>query len=539
MNRQSVNKAQKAENSALLASSFILQRRLGNQAGFKTPAVDTMNSIEPQVDNRVPKVSQSHFSYDFSNIPVSSKGSFPIQAKLKIGQPNDKYEQEADQVAEQVMRMPDSGLSTFITDSSSANRMNFNGGAIQRSCNSCSQEYKTAEEEKRSVEAENLCPKCRTQAGFIQTKQKPPQVQRQQSQSREGFLQTKSMVDKTPEVTADISSGIQTLQGGGQPLSQSERSFFEPRFGTDFSNVRVHNNSTAANLARAVNARAFTLGNNVVFGAGEHGSDSIEGRRLLAHELTHVLQQNQSLAPVVQRYTAAEREECPCLDWSLARMWAYARSMVTGGAIAGHDHASAFMEQFLDEDSNDADVPFSDVQSNQGGQNAINMVTNRLINRFVQAGEALECGSTMSISRSASAPGHFSSGTDLFYAMGAFTIRASASATVTKFCVEGECDYIEIEVNINYRIDDLYDWKFEPGGCTPSTGESGCTANIKKVNLPVLGEICDECLNRLVINGWAAEFMVKVRDQVDDYYDAVDCGERYADDDVSPRPEDR
>ncbi len=92
-------------------------------------------------------------------------------------------------------------------------------------------------------------------------------------------------------MTSTIRSGIQSLQGGGRPLSGSERSFFEPRFGTDFSGVRVHSDSRAANVARSVNARAFTLGHDVVFGAGEYSPDALPGRKLLAHELTHVLHQ--------------------------------------------------------------------------------------------------------------------------------------------------------------------------------------------------------------------------------------------------------
>jgi hypothetical protein len=79
-------------------------------------------------------------------------------------------------------------------------------------------------------------------------------------------------------------------------LSGPERSFFEPRFGADFSNVRVHNDTQAANVARSVNARAFTYGHNVVFGAGEYSSDTFSGRKLLAHELTHVVQQNDGLS---------------------------------------------------------------------------------------------------------------------------------------------------------------------------------------------------------------------------------------------------
>ncbi|UCF91848.1 MAG: DUF4157 domain-containing protein [Desulfobacterales bacterium] len=81
------------------------------------------------------------------------------------------------------------------------------------------------------------------------------------------------------------------IQGEGQPLPASERAFFEPRFGHDFSSVRVHADGQAAHLAQAVNARAFTLGSDVFFGQSQYAPQSSEGRRLLAHELTHVVQQ--------------------------------------------------------------------------------------------------------------------------------------------------------------------------------------------------------------------------------------------------------
>jgi hypothetical protein len=120
-------------------------------------------------------------------------------------------------------------------------------------------------------------------------------MQRQENlgeEKDEELTQAKIAGDVTPEVTPAISSNIQSLQGGGRPLSWSERSFFEPRFGTDFSNVRVHNDTRAASVASSVNARAFTLGHNVVFGTGEYCPDASSGRKLLAHELTHVVQQS-------------------------------------------------------------------------------------------------------------------------------------------------------------------------------------------------------------------------------------------------------
>lgn len=83
----------------------------------------------------------------------------------------------------------------------------------------------------------------------------------------------------------------QAIAGSGKPLDSSTLGFMESRFGQDFSQVRIHTDSTAAESARDVDAQAYTLGNNIVFGAGQYNPHSQSGKRLLAHELTHVLQQ--------------------------------------------------------------------------------------------------------------------------------------------------------------------------------------------------------------------------------------------------------
>jgi hypothetical protein len=85
------------------------------------------------------------------------------------------------------------------------------------------------------------------------------------------------------------------LRSPGQPLDQATRAFMEPRFGHDFSQVRVHTDAKAAESARAVNALAYTVGRDVVFGEGQYSLGMTQGRRLLAHELTHVLQQTAPL----------------------------------------------------------------------------------------------------------------------------------------------------------------------------------------------------------------------------------------------------
>ncbi len=84
----------------------------------------------------------------------------------------------------------------------------------------------------------------------------------------------------------------ETLASPGHSLPAETRSFFEPRFGHDFSNVRVHTDTKAAESARAVNAHAYTVGNNIVFGSGMYAPATGRGAGLLAHELTHVAQQS-------------------------------------------------------------------------------------------------------------------------------------------------------------------------------------------------------------------------------------------------------
>ena len=102
------------------------------------------------------------------------------------------------------------------------------------------------------------------------------------------------------------------VRSPGQPLDQGTRAFFEPRFGHDFSQVRVHNDSRAAESARSVNALAYTSGDNIVFGTGCYGPESSAGRKLLAHELTHVVQQSphsrQSKALISDPSDAPEQE---------------------------------------------------------------------------------------------------------------------------------------------------------------------------------------------------------------------------------------
>jgi hypothetical protein len=110
-------------------------------------------------------------------------------------------------------------------------------------------------------------------------------------EDEEKRVQGKSASGYALESSSDEEARINTIRGGGQALPESTRAFFEPRFGTDFSQVRVHTDSHAAASARGVNALAYTIGRDVVFGAGQYAPGTNQGKRLLAHELTHVVQQ--------------------------------------------------------------------------------------------------------------------------------------------------------------------------------------------------------------------------------------------------------
>lgn len=196
-----------------------------------------------------------------------------IQSKLSIGQPGDKYEKEADRVADAVMRMPEPEIV-------SRNELH-----IQRSCPAC--EEKGLKRQPMKEEDED---KVKRQPIKEEDEEKKPRMQPKEEE--EGKVQAKTASDRTSKIDPNIESHIRSLDGGGQPLPDDSRNFFEPRFGYDFSQVRLHTDVKAAESAQALNAAAFTIGNNVVFAQGRYAPETSPGKSLLAHELTHVVQQN-------------------------------------------------------------------------------------------------------------------------------------------------------------------------------------------------------------------------------------------------------
>jgi len=160
----------------------------------------------------------------------------PVQAKLTVGEPGDKYEQEADAVAQTVVEKINAP-----TTEPSVQRQSEVGGASELNIT----------------------------------------VMRQ----------SESGVGEGASVTQDVEQGIQKAKGGGQTLDESVREPMEQAFGADFSGVKVHADSNADMLNRSIAARAFTTGQDIFFKQGEYDPRSRGGQELLAHELTHVVQQ--------------------------------------------------------------------------------------------------------------------------------------------------------------------------------------------------------------------------------------------------------
>lgn len=170
----------------------------------------------------------ARFAYDFSRIPVFARTPVKVQPKLTVNTPGDAYEQEANRVADQIIRAAES---------------------------------QTAEGRR----AAHVSPMPVALAG--------------------------SSGHGPDAVPAALDLVQPALRDPGSPLDPPSRRFMEERFGHDFSHVRVHTGAKAAEAAYAVNARAFTVGRDVVFDTGAFRPETLEGKNLLAHELTHVVQQ--------------------------------------------------------------------------------------------------------------------------------------------------------------------------------------------------------------------------------------------------------
>ncbi len=240
----------RSKQSTLLRSQRTLQSPSAPHAvPGNSPAQEHGTTFNSIVDRA------ARFGHDFSQIPIHPSATGVIHTKLVINKPGDQFEQEAERVSEHVMRMPEPRL--------------------QHAC-AC----------------DGACPRCQTE---------------QTGQEHER-LQTKHVGSSNSGQAAAPPIVHEVLASPSQLLDPATRAFMEPRFGHDFSHVRVHTDATAAESAEAVNALAYTVGRELVFARGQYMPGTASGQRLLAHELAHVMQQEDSHGTsVVQRAEVDDR----------------------------------------------------------------------------------------------------------------------------------------------------------------------------------------------------------------------------------------
>jgi hypothetical protein len=225
-----------------------LQCTIGNQAAQRLLEDSPGKVKEESTDTET-----TRFSHDFSRIPIHAPPTVEIQEKSAINEAGDKYEQEADRVAEQVMRMPVPRLQRIFA---------------------CLEER----------------PKCQT-----------GQLGGNYNALQTSHIQGNAVGDVvTPSITN------QKLHSSSSPLEPADRAFFEPRFGLDLRYVRIHTDAQASEMARSIQARAFTYGRDIYFASTQFNTTSWEGRKLLAHELTHTIQQGFHAGLLLQRFSFGE-----------------------------------------------------------------------------------------------------------------------------------------------------------------------------------------------------------------------------------------
>ena len=241
----------------------------------------------------------------------------PVQAKLNISKPDDKYEREADHVADTVMRMPES-------PDSSRKIEGLNGNISEK-----------------DTEQEEPLQRLPTITG-IQCKQEIPvpqpkfqsTIQRSEEQeesyaendhtgtaefvqARQIGLYPSDVVQRSgrgpPATSPSFEHTLSNTNGGGNALPSGTKDFMESRFQADFSGVRIHTGNEAEALSHSINAQAFTHGRDIYFNSGKFSPSSAEGRHLLAHELTHTIQQGaspgQTSKPVSRKIIQARPED--------------------------------------------------------------------------------------------------------------------------------------------------------------------------------------------------------------------------------------
>jgi Domain of unknown function (DUF4157) len=241
-------------------------RQLSRSGGIDKKC-DESSPAERTKSISIDSMEESSFRWDFRGISLRPLGRPALQKKLTINEPGDAYEQEADRVADQVMRTHQNSCSLGFTPDSTR--------TVRRAC-ACG----------------GTCAKCKEDEGH-------------------GHVQRKAtaMAGEQPASAPPIVSEVLSTSGHG--LDSATRAYMEPRFGYDFSNVRVHSDECASESARALQARANTVGRNIVFSNSEPSPRTPAAWPLMAHELAHVIQQQSTSGRLPSVMRAPDKDTKP------------------------------------------------------------------------------------------------------------------------------------------------------------------------------------------------------------------------------------
>ncbi|MCW3162443.1 eCIS core domain-containing protein [Chryseobacterium oryctis] len=193
-----------------------------------------------------------------------------IQKKLSVGSSNDRYETEADHVADKVIQMKNTSSQNFA----------HSGSMIQKKCAHC-------EEEERKIQTKSLA---------------------------ETIQKNAKALSESSIAPSHIENNINRTRGKGNMMDGNTKDFMESRFGADFSGVKIHTGNEAVQMSRELHAHAFTVGNDIYFNEGKYNPETDSGKHLLAHELTHTIQQNGGIGRKIQKVDDATAESGTGVD---------------------------------------------------------------------------------------------------------------------------------------------------------------------------------------------------------------------------------
>lgn len=258
------------------------------------------HSHQPQTAHQNGSFLQRQAEGAFFGQPVQQASFFApsaVQAKLSVSQPDDPYEKEADTMADQVMRMPDpvTADTPKEEEEKKVQPKLTEAGSLQRAA-------APEEEGEEKVQAKFDLPVLRKEQPEeeekIQTKPMAAPVMGMASMPHAppGSMPAIARKERGPpaSTTHSFEQSLSNSKGAGSSLPDNTRTFMESRFQADFSGVKIHTGSTAEQLSRSIHAQAFTHGNDIYFNSDRYSPNTAAGGSLLAHELTHTIQQGAS-----------------------------------------------------------------------------------------------------------------------------------------------------------------------------------------------------------------------------------------------------